>query len=308
MTNVKTYMLCGLSIGTLLFNSLQGFFWENQTVRIELDNGYRWDRIDEANEVVDSLNILPYTSGEKQFKDLSIYQLGGRACWESCNLLIKGTGHYGWAFDGTFNDNGFQKGKLKGYTIDASAGIGYVIPVNCCFEVVPLIGFGYDRQHFDVKHIRTHISDFPVVTDRAHFTATWYAPWVGVDLLYDSTFYAWNMCHHLSFTSGYEFHYGVSRIKWKEDFFNFAGGGDFSYNAKMKNMMGHVFHFDTRYHLPNDWLVGLELEYTFWSNAHKDRDHFGGSVDSGLAPTQEQRTFKLKWQSISTILTLGKAF
>lgn len=306
MSNFKSYILYGLSVGSLLFSALEGSFWDNQKLLLELDNGYRWDRIDESVEVVDFEFIQPYASAQHQYKDLNSYQLGGRFIWEKCNWRVKAQGHYGWIFDGHFLQDGFLRGKIhEGNTADGSGAIGYAFPVCECFRFCPLAGYGYDSQDLKIKHFRLFdTSSSSTDICRGRFEASWQGPWIGFDILYDTSFIFWNRCHYMTFNSGYEFHYGQARTKFHERLFD----GEYSYHSKINNMMGQVFHFDTHYYLPCNWMIGLILEYTYWTNAHKHHDSFSSETDTGFTATQEQDTFKLRWQSISTIITVGKLF
>lgn len=308
MTNVKSYIFYGISVGFLLFGAVEGSFWQNQKLRVELDNGYRWDRIDEAYEVVDSEGFEPYSSAEHQFKDLSSYQLGVRGVWESCRWYAKGSAHYGWVVEGSFNHDSIEHGHLRGNTADVTGGFGYVFTCNDCFQFIPMLGYAYDDQHFKVKHVKSFSEcDFPTNLKHAHFNASWYGPWIGFDILYHTPFTLWNRCYNLSFSSGYEFHYGQAHFKFNESLFD-PSGGKYNYHSKFNNTMGHVFHFDTHYALPCNWTIGLVLEYTYWSNSDTHRDHFSKGSDTGFTSTQRQKTFKLRWQAVNTILTAGKQF
>lgn len=308
MTNVKIGILFGLSIGTLLLGSLEGSFWDKQRIQLELDAGYRWDRIDEAYEVTDKQFIQPYSSAEHQYKNIGAYVLGGQVVWDVSNWMLKGKGHYGWLFDGSFNHDSFEVAHAKkGHTTDVSGAFGYAFAFCDCFAFVPYVGYGYDHLNLSLRHFRIKSpAEFSNNVARGRFCSSFYGPWLGFDMLYETSFIMCDMCHRLTMNSGYEFHYGRSHTKFHERLFD--PDSVFAYRCKMDNMMGNVFHFDTYYHFPCNWIVGLKFQYTYWTNAHKHRDKFTKDSDTGLAATQDQRTFKLRWQSFSALLSFGKIF
>jgi hypothetical protein len=308
MTKIKTGIFFSLSLGSLLLGSLEGSIWENQYLQIEIDNGLRWDRIDEAYEVTDSVLIQPYQSAEHQYKNLASYQLGGRVFWDVSGWLFKANGHYGWIYDGNFNHDSFEVGRAnKGHTSDISGAFGYAFPFCDCFSFAPYVGYSYDNLDLSLRHIRPHSpAQFSDNVTRGKFSSSFYGPWLGFDFLYETSFMWWDMCHTLSMNTGYEFHYGQARFKFREHFID--PDGRFAYHSKMNNMLGNVFHFDTRYHLPCNWLIGVEFQYAYWTNAHKHHNTISSDSDTGFTATQTQRTFKLRWQSINTVLTIGKAF
>lgn len=303
MRRLTTYVLYSLTILSLPFSSAEGFFCGIQD--LELENGYRYDRIDEGIEVLDSAFQTPYSSGQQQFKSLSSYQIGGRGFIEWNNYRIKGSGHYGWILDGTYHRNGNQRGNCKkGRTADGDVGIGYILCVNDCLRVVPLIGYSYDVQRLKIRHVRSSspLVD-PVDIAKGRWMSEWYGPWVGFDLLFNSCLSR----RWLSFNAGYEFHYGTGHTKWHQQLVT-PVFGIYAYHAKIKNMMGHVFHFDTTYHFCDNWRAGVNLKYTYWGNGHSTKDHFSSTSSIGLTPTQTQSTFQLSWHSFAVMLSVGKAY
>lgn len=304
MTHFKTGILASILIALSRFNLLQGGYFDDILFGGQIDMGYRWDRIDETIEIVDSENILPYSSSEKMFKSLQSYQLGGRVAASSCNFIVKGEGHYGWIESGDFSFDHLLSGKAIGNTYDLSAGVGYAFCICDCFRFVPLIGYSYDHQHLDLKHFESFDPDnSPNVVRHGSWSSAFYGPWLGFDVLFDTC-----LCdNRLSFNAGYEFHYGKAKTKFSETFISDIDE-TFSYHANIENMMGQVFRLDSRYEFYCNFFTGIGLQYTYWGNAHKTRDHFGGNVDPGLAPSERQQTLKLSWHSFALTFDLGMIF
>lgn len=268
---------------------------------VELETGYRWDRVSEMIEIVDSAHLQPYLSSENRFKELSSYQLGARGLFKYNDFVIKGTGHYGWILDGSLSLDLAQKGNIHGHTWDASGAVGYLFNVCDCFKFIPLIGGSYDSLHFKA----TRIHSFNPKTDppdHCHeFDVDFYSPWVGVDILFDSMI----GCRYFSYIAGYEFHYGWAHSKNREILADYS---PYSYHTQQRNMMGHVFHFNTQCHLQDNWLAGLRWQYSYWGNAHSARSRFASGTETGLTHTQSQRQFKLSWYSIAFMLAIGKEY
>lgn len=303
MRKLTTLILYSISILSMPFSTAEGFF--DGVQEFEFENGYRYDRIDESIEIIDSTFIATYLSGQQQFKTLSSYQIGGRGYLDFCNCRIKGSGHFGWILDGDYQNNYSLQGDAKrGRTTDGMIGIGYVLCINDCLKVVPFVGYSYDVQRLKIKHVKSldPLID-PANNVKSRWTSEWYGPWVGVDVLFDAC-----MARRLlSFNAGYEFHYGTAHTKWHQQLLTPAYG-ILAYHATIENMMGHVFHFDTTYHLWDSWRSGVRLQYTYWGNGHSAKDHFSSVSDTGFSPTQSQRTFQLSWHSFAVILNLGRAF
>ena len=305
MTTLKAWFISAFVFCLSLCCSLQGYFDQCNEIELELETGVRWDRIDEMVEVVDTTLIIPYASTYKQLKTLTSYVVGGRGFIDYNDWIVKGSGHYGWTVSGDFDQDHIQVSSIRGNTIDWSVGMGYALPVTNCFWFVPLIGYSNDELRLRVNETRSFDPVlFPSNIAQAHWTSSFYGPWIGFDILFDACY---RRCYNFSFDAGYEFHYGWARTKWNQILIT-PPGDTFGYHTLMSNMMGHVFRFDTQYHLPCEWLVGIGLQYTHWNNAHKNRAHFDVGSAAGPSASQVQNTFKLNWQSFAIMANLTKAF
>ena len=308
--NLKKLIFSGLSVIAMQFGALEAFCdAENWKFELDLESGYRTDMIEETQETIDTALILPYSSVETRYKALSSIQLGGRAYAGYCNWVVKGIGHYGWILDGRFDQDRALDGKsVRGNTYDALGGIGYTFCVCDCFALTPLVGYSYDHQQIRVHHLVKEDPILPLNTIHSiDYHASWYGPWVGFDLCYDAT----KWCGDLSFTAGYEFHYGRARTKTLQHLLPTvvgAPGPEFGFSTKQRDMLGHVFRFDTQLRLWEDWYGGLNQTISYWDNTRNSSVHFAPGTVSGLTPTQVQRDFRLNWYSYSITVSLGKAF
>lgn len=294
----RIYFGISLCITLIQFGELKGFFDGERQIRGELTNGYRYDRVDESYEVTDNALITPYSSSESMFKSLQSDEIGAKVFVEACNWVVKGNGNYGWILSGDYNRDHVLTGQVRGHTADWLIGLGYDLCFFNCLSVVPFGGYSYDSHDLKISHFKSSDPvNFPVFTSHAHKTIHWYGPWVGFDLIFDAC--------GLRFDAGYEFHFGTARTRWHE---TDPGFGTFSTHTKLKQVYGHAFHFDTHFVFSDCWALGLDMEYTYWGNSHKARTSFGGSLLSGLTPTQTERVFDLSWHSFSVSLGLGAAF
>lgn len=299
------YLLQSLFFFLFQATILSAYFEDQPKFVADVETGYRWDYIIQSIQIVDSAGILPYSSAEYQFKDLSSAQFGVRGFAEYCSFITKGYAHYGCVVNGDFDVDRVLVGEKElGFTLDASAGIGYSFCVCDCFSVVPLIGYSWDKQHLRITHLRSKI---PVIDPnnlvRAKWDSRWYGPWVGFDIFYDAT----EWCRDMYFTTGYEFHYGRALTKLHQDLI-IPEDSHYSYKTGFKNMMGHVFRWDSRVRVCGDWFAGLNMIYSYWGNAHNSRSTFIENTDSGLAPTERQEVYKLSWYAYAVLLNFSTVF
>lgn len=273
---------------------------------LEVDAGYKYDRIDEKVSINDTADPAFLLLREKQFKNIQSYLLGARALLEipyTC-FFLKGAGHYGWECHGSFNNEHIVRGNLDGYTWDASGAIGYPFCVCDCFSIAPLVGFSYDFQHLKVKHTSTTLSKlFAIDAGGARSNSSWFGPWVGLDFFYDTYFY----CSPVTYDAGYEFHYGRTNLQWKQKF-NDPHTLGFSYHTHFKNMIGNVFHLGSTYTFWDSSTLGLRLQYTYWQNTHAANSDIPSPAETGLQPTQFQTVNRIRWHSFTATATLGFCF
>lgn len=269
---------------------------------LELDTGYRYDRIDETIEEDNTAGIA--LTGNFQYKNMQSYQLGARGMWFTpyCDLVVIGAGHYGWVTNGRLDNFAVLNASLSsGHTWDAWGAIGYQIPCGYCFNFVPLIGFSYDAQRVHIGQISTSEPSLASGSPGFKLETDFYGPLIGFDCLFASCF-----CD-LTFDVGYEFHYGWARKKIIADT-TIPALNLFSYKGKIHDMKGHVFHIEGHYPFWCNWLCGLRLQYTFWGNSHKQKDTIPGPAETGLPPTVSQITRAFTWHSFALTFNLGYHF
>ena len=183
-----------------------------------IDAGYRYDSIRELLEFSSTISPTFSSSTDTNYHNIQSFQLGGHGAWQGiCSLpfLIKAGGYYSWTCSGDWMQDQVTRARLNGHSVDATVGLGYVIPF-CGVEIAPLIGYGYDDQHYKITDPRISVVTFAPVTslDHASWKSKWYGPWVGVDF-----YFADNFCSSpVAFQAGYEFHYGWAKTNFKPTF------------------------------------------------------------------------------------------
>lgn len=317
MDQTKKRIFSSVILAIFLFKSFEAYSFGcfGHNFIIELENGYRWDRIEQTAETVDSNFILPYSSYQLSFKSLQSYQLGATGRFIAQNFFFKLSGHYGWFYDGNFCSDRVERGSIEdSHSTDLLGGVGYCFQIKDYCWVSPAIGYSIDTVDLKVKDIFT-IDSLHFSTDltSAAFKETWRGPWIGIDVLFSSFLNSASLGFHgFLYEAGYEFHYGTSDAEWRPQTSSLLSssfdGMDFTYKTKMKNMMGHVFHFDVNYYWCTHLFFGLGLKYTYWGNAHSKRTHLRSEDEILLSSGESQRVIQLSWHSFSAMLNLGYLF
>jgi hypothetical protein len=271
-----------------------------------IDTGYRYDRIDEMNTTF--LAPVATSSAFTSYQSIGSYQLGLKGLYytDCLPVLFKGCGHYGWLFTGSLL-SGPLKGDLGGHTADGNIGLGYIFSICDCFDLVPLIGGSYDIQSLQSKSPRARFFNPAIIraADGVRFTSAWFGPWAGFDLYFQNDC----ACCPITFNAGYEFHYGWAHTHIKPRVPNSPLTGTYNYTAYLNNVTGHVFHIQGLRSIFDCFLVGLNLQYTFWSNHHSVRNRIPSLRETGLPPTTTaQKTTLLNWHSFAATFDVGFCF
>ncbi len=304
MTHFKSWLTAGWAVLALHLGVVEGQCQAPFRAGLEIESGYRTDTIQEGIQFIDHSHMIPYSSIERQLKDLSSIQLGGRGFLEVSDWVVKANGHYGWIVNGEYNADHIEKGRQRGHNIDASTAIGYLYKKIDCFNIAPLVGYSYDQLVARAQHVRAlHPTMNTINTQNGTWSAKVFGPWFGVDIYYDAT----EWCRNMYFISGYEFHCGQAFTHWNETLCE-PKGSKFSFTTKQAHMIGHVVRFESQIIIWDNWFAGFDTLYKYWGSTHNSRSRFGQGVDSGLASTQKQDVFKLNWYCFALTLNLGRVF
>lgn len=210
--------------------------WENIDAAVGLNIGYRnakMEFFDSYPTQLASSGVLPITlvsASEKIiWKDLNIFELGGKFLLTQDQWLLKGKAVWGCIGTGKGHSHNQEtlinavagrttifgpavtKSKPRGYLYDFSLGLGYEFSFACDrIMIAPVAGYAYQKQKiFDNNILGTTSQFLPALplrfTDlldggKRSSRFEWYGPWVGLD-------FAYSIDCEWKFFGGYEFHY-----------------------------------------------------------------------------------------------------
>lgn len=167
---------------------------------VSLASGVRAGRMDWNISADDG---SPNIQSELTWEDLSIYQVRASA-WKPVNrnFYLRGMFNYGWVVDGHNQDSDFlgndRTGEYSrtnnkaeaGNVWDASAGGGFMV-YDKAVKAAVVLGYSYSMQNLSITDGNQTICTAPCTGGTGPFAgldssydATWYGPWVGLDLLY----------------------------------------------------------------------------------------------------------------------------
>lgn len=268
---------------------------------LNLEAGYRWDKIISRVSLINPVTLTGSTASTTAGRKLSSYQLGGSAqATIYQRLIVKGCGHFGWITNGTFDSN-YIEGGAKGNTIDGSGAVGYLFNVHPCFGITPLIGFAYDR--LEVKGENTSTLFAEVSTGDVDYFSTFTSGFGGVDLYFQP--------HPVvDFLAGWELHYG----NWKGHYEPKSGEigmvaglvNGFASTQRVNSMFGNAFSFDASYLPLRTLRVGLKLKYQIWQSSGR------GSYTRTATPLpfnfEKTAVTDVEWESFSALIHVGYNF
>lgn len=276
-------------------------FYSQEQIFLALDTGYRWDKI--TNRVTLSGPTISVKGSTQAFRHINSYQIGGITQWNFCKCgFIRANGHYGWVFDGNYNEGGFS-GNLKGHTYDFEGALGYYFCLSKGIWMAPLIGWSYDALNLKAVDITTaincevfHLSD---IKTHQRFSG----PFIGFDLVFQPN-------HCWEFTFGYEFHYAHwhgQRLIEGHEYGNppFGWTTGFSNKRHLNQVYGQVFNLDAAFHFCNCWIAGLDLKYQFFNGDH---GKYKQTERSLLSQFTRASVNGLWWSSFDAKIFVGRVF
>ncbi len=282
---------------------------------LEIDTGYRWDKIHSRAELWGA--DFGGSASTLFNQRINSYQLGAKTLWRFCtHPYVRASGHYAWILAGDFREKA-DKGNLSGHTWDVNGGLGWLIPLHPCWGFAPVVGWSYDSLNITATSVLaanlgvagtgrdimpTDPGIFVTITN-INCLSTFQGPWVGVDFLFRPT-----CCFDLKL--GYELH-GAS---WhgKHIFVNGEPGADFGTSAGFSNLRracpvwGNLFQIEGIYYFCNCWQGGFNFKYQIWHSENT------GKYKRTTTPVNPLITHQLiadlEWDSFSLTLQLGRTF
>lgn len=242
---------------------------------LELSNGYRVDDID-WNIAGSLFGTNPNVLSDLAWSDLEIYQVKAAARVTVREVLyLKGSLARGWIFDGTNQDSDFlgdnrtfefsrsNNSADSGKVWDASAGVGYVVPISERLRIIPLIGYSYNQQTLTLTDGVQTVS-FPPSTQPlgpfsgldSTYETEWQGPWIGLDLDFRAS-------DRIMILSGIEYHWAdykaVADWNLRPDLLR---SRSFEHTARGR---GLVISLGAEYLLKGPWSIDLAANYQQWS-------------------------------------------
>lgn len=274
------------------------------TTFLEVDTGYRWDKLN--NKVALIGPVVGLRTSPQFFKNVKSYQLGGKGLLPFLtNGYIRASGHYGWICSGDYEE-GLIFGKIDGHTWDATGGIAWFFPVHCCWGIAPVVGWAYDDLNMEVTDVlATRLAPPTGLVPQTNIDSktVFQGPWIGVDFLFQV-----GCDFDLSF--GYELH----RAKWTERRIPdgpewgaaFGTTTGFANTRDQCPVWGHIFQLEGTYYFCSCWRLGLALKYQAWQGQNTGRYR---RVTTPLASTFTHSLItNLEWNSFSATVQLGRGF
>lgn len=285
----------------ILLAILKGIFSFLEAIEIENDFsfglGYRYD---DLSWEISSLPLSNVLTTEK-WQNLQIFQLSGEVDTYVCDrFYFQLKGDYGWLrfgkksfdeldLDGviTFTEEEWLKARSKGYVYDLSGGVGYLFPfLYDRLQVLPLVGYSYNVQHFEDSHYKDKIFLLNVFEDiKSSYTYRWNGPWAGINLSY--------FCENkLKLFFEYQFHLSSYRGKIKNNFVD-----EDVENQKKYPILGNDLTLGFFYP-SNQWAIGVVGNYKFFSGSNGNNK-------------REDKTFILKhvsWRSLNITFDISYCF
>jgi len=241
---------------------------------LELSNGYRVDDID-WNIAGNLFGTNPNVLSDLAWSDLEIYQVKAAARVTVREVLyLKGSLARGWIFDGTNQDSDFlgdnrtfefsrsNNSADSGKVWDASAGVGYVVPISERLRIIPLIGYSYNQQTLTLTDGVQTVS-FPPSTQPlgpfsgldSTYETEWWGPWIGLDMFFQAS-------DKITLFSSLEYHRAnyeaVADWNLRPDLLRFRS---FEHDAEAR---GFVVSLGAEYLLNGPWIIGLNVNYQDW--------------------------------------------
>jgi Protochlamydia outer membrane protein len=280
---------------------------------VQFGIGYRSD--DVKHDIKIPHDIAPETHSHLNMRDLEIVALQGKLkgiCGEC--LYYRADAQYGWILDGSARESDqfaigipsdhsttivstrVHNDITRDYVADFNFAIGYPLQQCWCpnLQVVPTLGFSYDTQRvgfrhhhgpgdgmdgFEIDHVIPDGLDLAyALSGRNNFRATWWGPWVGLDLA---------MCHEdcWNLYGEFEYHFGT---RARRDRATHGGYYHMDHYARTKSAFGYSLKVGSSYSFYCNWYADAYVTYKrFTSDEHHD---------------------ELTWRTVGISLDLGYVF
>lgn len=312
MENIMTKLVLAM---TTVATSISGYAAAD-LYGLQVGLGYRQDSIQWKLE--DHGETNPRCESDLHFKDLEIVTLGAKfRGMLGCSLYTRAFFDYGWVVDGRlreeltvrqhrdvcrFNNNGFFSdgqfrkavvhNKEKGNSYVWDLNISFGVPFQCLcdgFQIAPMIGFSYDRQHLKVHNgervfANLHHRHPEINTGRDNceghshvFNSSFWGPWFGFDFSMASQD-CW------TFFGEFELHVGRAERSRRSH----IGVQYFDRYKRTKSFWGPSIRIGANYIICQDWYLEATLGYSHWvSIEHRDDFYYS----SGTARIDIGRVF-----------------
>ncbi len=160
--------------------------------------GYREDQLDWS---IAGFNDQPNILSELKWREVKSVEVSLEAAYSNnYNIYMRANGDIAGIFSGNNRDSDYHGNQRTeefsrsyarsdgDYAYDASAGAGYLFGfLNNQAIIAPVVGYSVHGQHLCMHDGKLVISEFPGALGPIQgldstYTATWYGPWLGLDL------------------------------------------------------------------------------------------------------------------------------
>ncbi len=339
-------------MASLLSCSAASAFWPEATDSIlEVGVGYRQDQLEwktsshsGSGSSYDADYGIPRFSSHLKWKDLNIIQIEMKGKYVTCdNVYLRASADYGWITSGKNTDsdrsnlcNYFSSekessrshSKVRGHVYDVDLAVGYQFKMcDDSFSVSPLVGYSWNGQNLEDRHLRNSSSFSSVSVDsvsssvlrsqsdnygcynstqhgnHSKYHARWNGPFIGVD--FD---YRFGCACEWDFFGTYEFHFAEyhSKAKWdlRSDLFD-------GFHHHAKDAYGSVFDIGVKWDFCECWTAAVRGEFKwFWADLGRDRAKIAqGKLDGVRTECHLSIPLKdIKWTSAAIMFDLGMVF
>lgn len=288
-----------LALAIVVSPLLKGDLFE---FNLDLLNGYRHDTLSTHVNVFNHQGEL-IVQDHLKARNLSLYQLGGKAFFEAFGVFARGEGYWGWSDQGIYREcsrivrqNPPTKSKAnlhKGRTRDFTIGGGYLFSYCGLLSIGPAGGWSYQYQQFKIN--RANIKHTNYSLRGLQYSNHWQGPWAGIDARADLCAFA--------IRAGYEYHWAKWNSKWA-----IKDAEDVSFAVVNKqscsNAHGNVAYADVIWTFCPFIELGVCFKWQQWIVKNSKKKPSIGDFD----PRNIGKVKNADWTSYSISFALGVAF